>query len=254
MNYITGDCHSTFEKLSRKRFPEQREMTGKNRLFCTGDFGLLWNTMPNGEEVYWKRILNNKKFEIYFVDGNHENFDRLYSESVIIDRYGGKMRKISENIYLLMRGEVYEIDGKLYSAMGGASSHDFDCIINKKLYPNIEEYRIELQRLRQKGIKYRILGESYWYEELPSEAEMSNWLLNLNKVNYKVDYVITHCAPLSILKQLRCIRFEDNSLTRLFDSVLERLSFKRWYCGHYHQDVDVNKKFTMLYNRILEIE
>ena len=156
MNYITGDFHSTFEKLSRKRFPEQREMTGENRLFCTGDLGLLWNVTPDGEENYWKTFLNNKAFDIYFVDGNHENFDRLYSESEIVERNGGKMRKISENIYLLLRGEVYEIGGKLYFTMGGGASHDYDYIVNKSMYSNLEDYKNELKKLRQRGIKYRV--------------------------------------------------------------------------------------------------
>lgn len=34
--------------------------------------------------------------------------------------------------------------------------------------------------------------------ELPNEEEMNNGIKNLEKVNYKVDYVIFHCCPTNI--------------------------------------------------------
>ena len=63
------------------------------------------------------------KFTTLFVDGNHENFDRLYSYP-IIEWHGGKVHKINSSIFHLMRGEIYEIDNKKIFAFGGASCHD----------------------------------------------------------------------------------------------------------------------------------
>ena len=38
---------------------------------------------------------------------------------------------------------------------------------------------------------------SWWDLELPIEEEIQNGISNLEKVNYKVDYVISHCCPTS---------------------------------------------------------
>ena len=35
----------------------------------------------------------------------------------------------------------------------------------------------------------------YWSEEMPSEEEYDNARENLEKINYHVDYIITHTAP-----------------------------------------------------------
>jgi hypothetical protein len=40
---------------------------------------------------------------------------------------------------------------------------------------------------------------SWWAEELPSDEEIQNAEKNLAKIDYKVDYVISHCAPQSIV-------------------------------------------------------
>lgn len=39
---------------------------------------------------------------------------------------------------------------------------------------------------------------SWWDLELPIEEEMQNGISNLEKVNYKIDYVISNCCPTSI--------------------------------------------------------
>ena len=51
---------------------------------------------------------------------------------------------------------------------------------------------------------YRIKGLTWWPEELPSEEEMQNGIKNLEKHNWKVDYVITHCAS-NRIQEITCI-------------------------------------------------
>ena len=53
----------------------------------------------------------------------HENFDRLEKYRVS-KKYGGKVQKITENCYHLMRGERYDINGFKFLCIGGAESHD----------------------------------------------------------------------------------------------------------------------------------
>ena len=49
---------------------------------------------------------------------------------------------------------------------------------------------------------YRVKGCDWWEEELPTAEEMANALLNLKKHGNKVDYILTHCPPASIIARL----------------------------------------------------
>lgn len=252
MIYVTGDCHSEFDKLSHRQFPAQKELTRKDYVIVCGDFGIFWEREMSSDERYWMKWLGEKPYTVIFVDGNHENFDRLYSCEVV-DFLGGRARKLSDNIYQLMRGEVYVIDGKTVFAMGGAATHDFSYILNPALFDSDEEFRETARKLRKRNKKYRVLGESYWIEELPAEEELQNGLRHLERVGFEVDYVITHCAPLSVLRRFKCIRIEDNSLTRYFDMLLGRLSFRHWFFGHYHEDIEIDDRFTMVNRNIIPL-
>ena len=119
MIYITGDCHGDWKRFSMDSFPEQQGMTRDDFVIVCGDFG-LWNN--DKTEKWW---LAEKNFTVLFVDGNHENFDRLYGDEFdIVDFYGGKAHKIQDNLYHLMRGYIFNICEKKIFAFGGAQSHD----------------------------------------------------------------------------------------------------------------------------------
>lgn len=55
--------------------------------------------------------------------GNYENFDQLYNYP-IEEWNGGKIHKINDSVFHLMRGQVFKIDGKSFFTFGGASSHN----------------------------------------------------------------------------------------------------------------------------------
>ena len=128
--WITGDTHGTIDikKLSKRNL-SRFDFNGTqddNFLIICGDFGLIWNA--NGEskeETYWLDWLESKPFTTLFVSGNHENFDRLYSDEYeIINWHGGKAQQIRPHVIHLLRGEIYDILGKSIFTFGGASSHD----------------------------------------------------------------------------------------------------------------------------------
>ena len=43
-------------------------------------------------------------------------------------------------------------------------------------------------------------------------------------------------------------------LTNYFDELEEKLQYKKWYCGHYHEDFCIDNKHTILYYNIVPIE
>lgn len=156
MIYVTGDCHGDFSRFEEDRF---LDLTKNDYVIICDDFGGIF--VQSGKARYEKKnlkALNKMKFTTLFVDGNYENFNRLYSYPVI-DWNGGKVHKISSSIFHLMRGEIFEIDGKKIFAFGGASCHDIpDGILNidDKEYTLKEallENRITIEEIIQKANK-----------------------------------------------------------------------------------------------------
>lgn len=115
-----------------------------------------------------------------------------------------------------------------------------------------EEERI--QEYRKRGAYFRIRDFSWWDLELPTKEEMENGINNLEKVNYKVDYIISHCCPTSIQTILGAGKFEKDYLTDYFQKIMEKCEFKKWYFGHYHDYRQVDSQFVLLYEDIVQLE
>lgn len=225
MIYITGDVHGEIDicKFSSKEFPEGKELTSNDFIIITGDFGLIWDVNYSKEsESYWIKWLSEKPWTTLFIDGNHENFDRL-NTLPIEEKFGGKVGKINDKIYHLKRGEIYTIENKTFFCFGGAQSID-------------KNHRIEFL--------------SWWKEEIPNTAEIQNGLNNLAKVNNKVDYIITHTCPEKILaKNIFHLNAEkiDDQTGKILNTFYSIINFKHWYFGHFHTDIKLSDKFTVLY-------
>lgn len=256
MIYVTGDTHGNFHRLSTKCFPQQKELTRDDYLIVCGDFGGVWNY--NGEtsqERHNLQRISDKPFTTLFVDGNHENFDRLTHDYPIVSFHGGKAHRIRDNIYHLMRGYVFHIDGKKIFTFGGAASHDIkDGILDPANYPTFKDLNRSYATYYMAGLQVRVKGISWWSQELPAWHERQRGLKNLAAVNNDVDIVISHCLPYSVERLL----YRDctpNRLTSYFDNLLEcGLSFRRWYCGHYHMDRSLNDQYQILYHSIVQID
>lgn len=248
MIYITGDCHCDFTRFSMDNFPIQTEMTKDDYVIICGDFGGVWTFENESEqEKYLLDWLNKKNFTTLFVDGNHENFTRLYNYPEK-KWHGGKVHKIRDSVLHLMRGEIFEIDNKRIFTFGGASSHDIqDGILNLD-----EEEKI--YNFRKRGAYFRIRDYSWWDLELPTNEEMKNGIKNLEKVNYKVDYIISHCCPTSVQAILGAGKYKKDYLTDYLQQISEKCEFKKWYFGHYHNYRQVNSQYTLLYEDIVPLE
>lgn len=226
MIYVTGDTHRHVDSLKLKYHKMQEE----DFLIVCGDFGWLWD--DSEFEHASLDLLDKMPGTILFVDGNHENFPLIFSFPEE-EWHGGRVHKIRPSILHLMRGEVFDIEGKKIFVFGGGTSID-------------KEFRIE--------------GISWWPEELPSETEYKNALASLDKVDWKVDYVCTHAAPtlthyeaLDKLLILNPLKGSD-ALTDFLQEVDNRLDYKMWYFGHYHGDIQVSEKHRLLYDSIIPIE
>lgn len=253
MIYVTGDTHGEFVRFSKKRlYKIGIKLTEEDYVIVCGDFGLCW--ADDKTYQYDCKNFEQKPYTILWVQGNHENYDMI--EKYPIEQWhGGKVRHIiRDKVILLERGQVFEINGKLFFTFGGASSHDIQGgILNR----NDSDFLYKKRKAIGRGLPFRIIHESWWPQEMPNEEEMEEGRYNLKKVDYKVDYVITHCCSSrmqSALDKDPARIYENDILTDYLEEIEDRLEYKHWYFGHYHMDQCIDEKHTLLYKDIVEID
>lgn len=247
--YITGDCHGKWNKLiNPKCYSPNVDIKKGDYIIVCGDFG-IWHD-DDGDESEKLDRLEQLDYTILFVSGNHENFDRLYSDEFeVVDFCGGKAQKIRNNVYHLMRGNVFELEGKKFFAFGGASSHDIsDGIIDPDDYESHEEFYRVCREWYNERRMFRIKGMSWWERELPTDKEMEYGKAILAEHNNEVDFVISHCLPQQAAAVFSRGGYKHDKLTNYFDEIVEENRFTKWYCGHYHTDWTVMGKFVILYD------
>lgn len=220
--FVCGDLHVPIDvsKITVSYWPLQKDLTKDDYLIVTGDFGLLWADIPDKEEKYWTRQLTARKFTTLFIDGNHENFNRINALPEI-DMFGGKVGVVCDGIYHLKRGYVYTIDGKTFWCFGGAESTD-------------RQYRKE--------------NVSWWPQEIPSAEEMAFGISQLEAHNWCVDRVITHAAPKSIVALIGYKERIADPVSEFLETLKYRIQCKKWHFGHYHLDMMVEGKYMFHYN------
>jgi uncharacterized protein with ATP-grasp and redox domains len=147
-----------------------------------------------------------------------------------------------------MRGQVFTIENKTFFTMGGAASHDANSRILEKDDPYFE---LKKKDFKVKHLSYRINHVSWWKEELPNLSEYEEAKTNLAKHNNTIDYIISHCAPTSIQTSICDVSdYAITELTDYFETLKDSVKFKHWFFGHYHRDIDIDDKYTLVYRTI----
>lgn len=244
--FLCGDIHGHLDifKLNSALFPEGRTLDKTDYVIILGDFGLCWD--ESKEELYWLNWLNEKPWTTLFIDGNHENFDKLLSYP-IEEWNGGKVSFLRSSVIHLHRGCIFNICGKTFFTMGGNHSHDiYDGILE------IDDPRIH--KWNKENKMFRINHYSWWKEEVPSASERGLALKNLELYNNKVDYILTHGLPVSALCSLFRFGPDTNEYELwLQENISQKIDYKEWYSGHYHIDKRIDNKHMSLYDKVIRI-
>jgi len=229
--YITGDTHRDIDikKISKKILPEQKTMDKTDYLIICGDFGGIWNGINKDgidKDRYFKQIYEAKNFTTLFIDGNHDNHNILDSLEVS-EWHGGKVHIINQSLIHLMRGQVYEIYDKLFFTMGGGNSCDKKC--------------------RSENI-------SWWSQEMPNLKQYEEGIVNLQKHNNKVNYIVTHTTTTKLGENMSLKdMLDEKELGEYIQTIENNVGFEHAYFGHFHVDKDVDDKHTALYQKVLKI-
>lgn len=222
MIYVTGDTHCPIDidKLEPEQFTEGLGLCKDDYVIICGDAGFCWWGRDDIDRE-WQQWCQRRTWTTLFIDGNHENHSKLAAMRKTCWN-GGEVHRINDSLIHLMRGQVYDIDGKTIFTMGGGTSIDKD-----------------------RRLPYR----SWWPEEMPGTDEYKTAIRNLSSHDWKVDYVLTHEAPSSLLGKMEA-GFRYDGLTAFLERVDRKLEYKKWYFGHYHVDMILDRSHTALFERV----
>lgn len=152
---VVGDVHGSFAQMDKAiRHAKELEL---DTIFQVGDFGIWHNDKPflNQQQA----LLEQWGIELYFIDGNHEDFTRLYDKKILDDG----TRYVRDNITYIPRGYRWDWHGLSFLGLGGAASIDR---------------------------KHRIEGRSWWPEEFLTEEDILT-----AQAGGPVDIMLTHDSP-----------------------------------------------------------
>jgi hypothetical protein len=250
--FVTGDTHGDFERFRPENWLQGDALTKDDYVIVLGDFGLNLEERTESFE-YWRDWLASRPWTTLWVDGNHENFGWL--ETIKPEEWhGGKVQRCSEDgsVLHLMRGQVFDIDSRKIFSMGGArcgACATCSCIASlKRSYGGIE---------------------AYWADKAaPSQEDYEEACRNLERVGWKVDYVVTHSVSTEIQDLILPVWMEKceekdrelvigvtkrNQTSELHQLLSRRIDFNHWYAGHYHGDREIDDHFTLLRYKILQV-
>ena len=222
MVYVTGDTHGDISRLSPSAL---KFMEPGDTLIICGDFGFVWDNSKREDKIL--RSLGKRRYNICFIDGTHENFG-------LLDRYpvtkfnGGKVHRISGNLYNLMRGQLYRIDGMSIFTMGGGELPDAE---------------------------YVEVGDELGGAQLPSRDELLAGIGVMELVDYNVDVIITHEPPAKTREFLLLNTKEEakvSVLNTFFDELSRQCTYKKWFFGSMHIDKFISSNQIALYKNIVD--
>lgn len=227
--FITGDIHGETERI--ERFCRMAETTEDDLLIILGDAG--FNYYLNKRDEALKESVSSLPITILCIHGNHEERPYNIAGYVKRDFNGGKVWVQERHLRLLFAddGEMYTLNGKKCLCIGGAYSVD-------------KQYRI---------------GRGYpWFSsEQPTDEQKAEIIKKIDSHNWLTDYVFTHTCPYDTRPVHTFLTGIDQSLVdcsmeKWLQEISEKLTFEKWFFGHYHSEWK-NEKYEMLFKKISEL-
>jgi Calcineurin-like phosphoesterase len=209
---LAGDWHGNFPQADNViRYAKEH---GIKVILQLGDFGIWSNDKPFLNKMQF--LLNQWDIHLFFIDGNHEDFTRLYDKKVLENGN----RYVRDNITYLQRGYRFNWGDHSFLCLGGAASIDK---------------------------RFRTKGKSWWPEEYLTEEDILT-----AQSGGPVDVMFCHDSPAGApnsitddnLGQIGAIRYYGsealnytNNHRQLLKRVTDVTTPKLLFHGHYHKDM-----------------
>ena len=220
MIYVTGDMHGDPERLSD---PALRRLKKGDILLVCGDFGFVWDGSAAEQKLL--RRISRQKYTMAFLDGRHENYDLLAAYPTET-WHGGQAQILNERLVHLMRGEIYELEGRTFFTFGGGESDDRE---------------------------FRIPGKSWWPEEMPTEAQMRHGLERLSAHHNRVDYILTHVPARTAAARLNP-RSATDGVSLFLGGIEDTVQCREWFFGSLHRDRVIGARRRAVFRDVVPIQ
>ena len=217
MIYITGDTHGDIRRFKSK---EVRRLKKGDTLIVCGDFGFIWDGTDKEKRLL--KWIGKRRYNVLFVEGANDNLSLLQNYPHVTWQ-GAKTREISGRLRLICRGEVVEIEGKKIFAFGGGIAEHEDA---------------ESQQME--GGK------------LPCPNEIENARQNLERADFKVDFIVTHRPSRKIQQFLAMDTSNSNVLDVFLDEVREKCEYRSWFFGSIHKNKRIPPSEMALFTSVVE--
>lgn len=235
---FTSDTHGSlndFYSIQRKIIAQGYNPT-ECAVIILGDAG--FNYYLDHRDKNLKDWFSTKcDYTVYCIKGNHEarptdiktmekHYDYDVCGPVYLEPHYPKIRYFLDTV-----GKCYKINGYSMLTIGGAYSVD-------------KYYRLEH-------------GWGWFDNEQLSQGEMDYITHKVTGNNF--DFVLSHTCPLSwqpidlflsVIDQSKV----DNTMEVWMDELKNKINYKTWLFGHYHDDRLVRPKVEMLYSDVIPLE
>lgn len=216
MIYITGDIHGAPRRVVN--FAKDVHISHNDTLIILGDVGA--NYFLNELDNECKRLLNSIKCTVFCIHGNHECRPEHIPTYHLKEWHGGKVWVEDDypRILFAKDGEIYDIEGQRFLVIGGAYSID------------------AFWRIRRHA--------GWWRDEQPSDTIKAFVESQISQHNF--DIVLTHTCPrkyepIEVFLPNVDQSSVDKSTEDWLDHIEEQITYKAWYCGHWHTDKRIDK-------------
>ena len=241
--FITGDKHRRFKGLIE--FCKTNGLRRKDVIVILGDTG--FNYYGDRRDDKLKKRLNDVDVTLFCLYGNKEKRPETIATYGIRSFCGGIVYYEPKypNLLFAKDGEIYDFNGKKYMTVGGAHSVD----------------------------KLRCLAEGlpFFEDEMPGAEVKAEIEKTLETQGNRIDGFLTHTCPLSFIPTEMFISTRraanqakrktekepnpypldiDRSTEEWLEELKGKVSFEKWYCGHYHADKSIGN-IRMIHREIL---
>lgn len=228
--FITGDTHGNFERI--KYFCQDNHTTKDDVMIILGDAGI--NYYLNRKDKRLKEWLSQLPITLFSIRGNHEERPENIITYEIREFWSGQVYVEPEypNFIFAKDGEIYNINGNKCLVIGGAYSVD-------------KFYRLSM-------------GYRWFKDEQLSTYERAEIEKKVIENDYKFDYIFSHTCPYNTRPTHLFLEgidqsTVDSSMEEWLQEIADKIDFKKWYFGHFHDDWG-NGKYQMLYENVIELE
>lgn len=241
---ITGDKHGDYKEV--ERFCLRWNTSKDDLLIVLGDNGVNYYGIDDRRTRRLKDYLSALPISFFMIHGNHDQRPSLKRYAVA-----------PENAHPLLRGACLveeKYPSLLFAPMyGGFRFHTVSgwkpAFVLGGAYSVDKWFRLQMQAEGHTGYRW-------FYDEQMSDLERKEASSMI--ADFKPDIILSHTCPAKYIPYDKFLSQVDQSMVDrttedFLDGIEDSIPYRKWYCGHYHTDRQVDN-VRFMFHDIIELE